>query len=247
MSDNLDEYYSSAARSFDSNRLDTVDEVQQHSAWFATDSENKSVVDVGCGTGRYTLAFRKLGLLAIGVDHSVDQIEQAIKKVPAMISSAFALPFAESSFDRLSYMMMLHQIEKNLVESAFKEAQRVLKKESAIWIKTCSYDDLERRPLNDLFPSSLKINQHRYLDIPELDKKLMNCGFVQSRSINIANSVDLRGDELIGRISARHNSTLYLLPETEFNNGMRRILEEFPTHLTHHFTHYHTLLEYRKI
>src|ERR1051326_252872 len=58
------------------------------------------LLDVGCGTGRYSVALAELGWTVTGVDISEDMLRRARERgVDAVRADAATLPFAAESFD----------------------------------------------------------------------------------------------------------------------------------------------------
>lgn len=246
--ENLRTYYREASASFDALRFDQSDEVIRHVKWFTSAHECKGSkhLDVGCGTGRYTRAFLDSGLAAIGMDNSIDQLMQAVYKVPVRHGSASSLPFGAAEFGSISHIMMLHQIPKEELSVALAESLRALRDRGHLWIKTCSHSDLARRPFNQLFPEALQINEVRYLDTHVLIELLEEIGFTLMRQAEMEDSYQMTGAEIKKRLSAKHNSTLFLMSEAGFQRGIERaegtLIDEQPYELSH----FHTLLEFQK-
>lgn len=60
------------------------------------------LLDLGCGTGRYSSLFKKYGLEVTGIDFSKSAIEVAKQKYPNILfeqNDAFNLPYEKNSFD----------------------------------------------------------------------------------------------------------------------------------------------------
>ncbi|MCP4583809.1 MAG: methyltransferase domain-containing protein [candidate division Zixibacteria bacterium] len=243
---NYDSYYKTAAANFNSNRLDGYDEVEEHCSWFVRNLDSgttRTLLDIGCGTGRYTHSFANKGLLAIGIDRSPHQIEVASRKVPALNADALNLPFPSHAFDVISAIMMLHQIDSCELEVLFDNIDEVLRKHGSIWIKTCSLADLERRPFNDYFPTALEVNASRYPTIRKLLNTVQYHDFYCSRQTNKCNQYSILGSDLLSRFREKHNTTLHMLPENEFEIGMAMMEERFDPREQYSFQHYHTLIE----
>lgn len=91
--------------------------------------EGKSVLDVGCGSGNYTLAFHQKGLEVEGMDLSPSMLRLAAEKAPQIKwkeGSMLQLPFQNEQFDALLSMNTLHYVRHSLVQ-VFSEMRRVLK------------------------------------------------------------------------------------------------------------------------
>jgi len=243
---NYNSYYETAATNFDDNRLDGNDEVEEHCSWFAENidvSKTYTLLDIGCGTGRYTQSFANRGILVIGIDKSQQQIQVASKKVPAMNVDALSLPFPNHSFDLISAIMMLQQIDSFAMKVLFNNMNKVLKKDGKIWIKTCSQADLDRRPFYDFFPSALNLNVSRYPTIRKLLEVAKSYEFFCLRKTCKCNNYSIIGADLLSRFRKKHNTTLHLLSQKELDMGLMMMEKRFNPSEQYSFQHYHTLIE----
>lgn len=90
-------------------------------------SNGGGYLDLGCGTGNYTIALRNTGLVIHGVDQSELMIPRAKDKaaeIPWHIGNAEALPFATGLFDGVTCILAVHHFRD--LRTAFKEARRVI-------------------------------------------------------------------------------------------------------------------------
>ena len=58
-----------------------------------------TLLDIGCGTGKYGEALEKYGFIVTGIDKSPDQIQEAQKVINALIGNVCQLPFEDNSYD----------------------------------------------------------------------------------------------------------------------------------------------------
>jgi len=100
------------------------------------DSTKKVILDLGCGTGRFTelMSYDFRGV--VGVDISGEMIEQGwkrlrlkgIENVDLIETDGYTLPLADDYFDyAFSYLVFQHFKTQEMVESNFREVYRVLK------------------------------------------------------------------------------------------------------------------------
>lgn len=91
------------------------------------DVSGKSVLDVGCGEGRYCRKVRARGALPVGIDPVVSFVERARQLDPQgeyHVGGAESLPFADASFDIVLSYLTLVDVEDDL--NAISEMCRVL-------------------------------------------------------------------------------------------------------------------------
>ena len=106
-----------------------------------------SVLDYGCGAGRSTRFLRRLGFNAVGVDVSLDMLEQARSKDGSgeyhHIPSGH-LPFEDSEFDLVFSSFVFLEVSRiEEIESILKEMKRVLRMDGIIIFVTSSMEASE--------------------------------------------------------------------------------------------------------
>jgi len=94
----------------------------------------KKVLDIGCGSGRHSLAMLKEGLEVYAIDSSSTSLSIAKKlcdgcnkKIFLKEGSVTAIPYAEDSFDGVLCWGILHYLSPDEVQKALKEIHRILK------------------------------------------------------------------------------------------------------------------------
>src|SRR5215208_2133979 len=86
-----------------------------------------SLLDVGCGTGRYSVALAELGWHVTGVDVSEDMLTRArARGVRVVRADAAALPFDDESFDAV--VSILTHTDLDEFSSTICEVARVLRR-----------------------------------------------------------------------------------------------------------------------
>ena len=107
----------------------------------------------------------------------------------------------------------------------------MLRVDGTLFVKTASRQDLRERPLAEFFPSALELNVRRYPSIDQLLSLIVPLGFSVPSVTRAFTNKQLTAGELLHSIRLQHNSTLALLPRTEFLSGYAEMRKHFPTHI----------------
>jgi SAM-dependent methyltransferase len=144
--------------------------------------------------------------------------------VNAKQASAEALPFKEGWFERALLVLVLHVIDRR---RAFAELHRVLGPEGRIAIGTFDHAQFDDYYLNAYFPSLAEIDRARFPTRDGLEAELEAAGFA-ARTLPVHQSISWSRDRILERIRGRFISTLQLLGETEYAEGLARAERELP-------------------
>jgi SAM-dependent methyltransferase len=105
-------------------------------AQYASLAPESVVVDLGCGPGHKTGAFRRLGLQAVGLDRRAEHLRAARALYPEsafIVADVERLPFADASVDALFSCSLLQYVAR---QEVLRECGRVLKpKGCAVFIE----------------------------------------------------------------------------------------------------------------
>ena len=97
-----------------------VDRTEKRLIFSMMRSHRGRVLDLGCGTGNYTLELRERGFDVIGLDASGAMVEVArAKGLNCIVGNAYTLPLPDASFDLVLSVTMfefIHEPEKVLAE-----------------------------------------------------------------------------------------------------------------------------------
>ena len=193
---------------------------------FARIREGTRILDVGCGTGNVAVQLKKLiEVDVVGIDISMPMLEVArgksLKVVCADAGSGH-LPFRDNSFDMTIGAYIVHQIDN--LQSMFSECCRVLGS-GAIVLFTSSHRQIEyQHPvIKQFFPSLIDIDKARFPDIPEIDRRLGSAGFTDIRHEEIRVENIPMDDEYLQKVKGKYVSTYHLLPQKEFEAGVKRL------------------------
>lgn len=102
----------------------------------------RSVLDVGCGTGRLVNYLNDQGFQSIGIDPSKQAITLARKENKQSIlqqASATNLPFKKNSFDIITSISVIEHLPKKAEKKFISEIKRILKSKGIIFLVTPNF------------------------------------------------------------------------------------------------------------
>lgn len=137
-----------------------------------------SVVDIGCGTGNYTIALKQMGLAMTGVDISSTMIDSGRTKAPEISwvkSDASILPLEDATFNGAVSTLVIHHYEE--LESPFKETFRVLETGRRYVIFTSSPKQMQNYWLVKYFPKAMEASRVQMPTVETVTGALKNVGF----------------------------------------------------------------------
>lgn len=140
--------------------------------------KNQRYLDVGCGSGNYTIALAKMGADITGLDVSEEMLTKARAKQSALNwiqGDAKALPFADGSFDGVLCFLAIHHIRD--LSAFFSEAFRILKPNGKFLIFTNSPTQFKQLWLIEYFPKMIEKASGLLFEKDQLEKNLTDSGF----------------------------------------------------------------------
>ena len=114
-------------------------------------------LDIGSGTGNYTIAMHQAGVPIRGLELSATMLRRAKEKGPAIAwhnGRAEAIPFASGSFDGATCTFVNHHMADPV--AAFKEVHRVLTPHARFVILNCTAEQTRHYWLNEYFPRAME-------------------------------------------------------------------------------------------
>lgn len=189
------------------------------------DLAGRRVLDVGCGTGRWSAALAERGARVWGVDASPEMVAQARRRgVNAKVARAEALPFKNGWFERALLVLVIHVLDR---PRAFAELHRVVGEDGRLAIVTFDDRHFSGYYLNRYFPSLAEIDRRRFPPVDELRAQLDEAGF-SPRFLDLRFALELDRDQVLERIRGRFISTLQLLEADEYAAGLAHAERELP-------------------
>jgi ubiquinone/menaquinone biosynthesis C-methylase UbiE len=190
-----------------------LDEIAKHLPTAA----GLTVLDLGCGTGRFTAPLaRRLSARVVGLDSAAKMLAvaaQTLGDAGAVLvrGTADLLPFSDRSFDVVFLSMILHHIRSS--PSAIAETWRVLKPGGKLLIRTASIETMGSYLWASFFPEGARAEASRILSRTAIRNLLSMHGFTLDAEQVVMQlfASDLR--DYCDRIAQRALSSLQVIPE----------------------------------
>ncbi len=104
--------------------------------------QGASILDVGCGTGRYLVPLVRAGFDVLGIDISCVALRTLCGPYQLVKADLRSLPFAGSSFDAVTCFGVLHHLSRREREVAVRELFRVLKPHGLAFLEVIGDKDM---------------------------------------------------------------------------------------------------------
>ena len=203
--------------------------------------EDCAVLDIGCGTGRFTLSVSTMkSPVVCGLDPSIEMLKQAATKDEStdilwIQGDGQKLPFRDDSFNCIYMTLVIHHIENK--EMALQEIHSTLKKDGKCVIMTNSHSRIKKHVLRD-FPGIIAMDLKRLPTVPYIKKTMRKVGFTHVHYYPVQHNEYMPTDEFLERVKNKYISTLTLLGEEEFQRGFeifqRRVREKYDAKILRH-------------
>lgn len=212
---------------------DNYDEVRQGSTPYLfgilsilKQSQSQKILDLGCGTGNlFQELCRYQNGTFVGLDISEKMLQKAKeKRIPAdwICASAENIPFQNDSFDSIVGIYALHLLKN--IPLVLSECRRVLNKGWVLFV-SAPHQFIVNHPLNQFFPSFSKMDLSRFPTEEQIEDMLLHAGFSNLKREYYAVMRDWLSDEYIQKVKSKFISTLRLIPDDEFNEGIKKMGE----------------------
>jgi len=200
-------------------------------------ADGARVLDVGCGTGRFSERLRERGLLVTGFDpsatmlaaardRSASQQSASTSKLPAVgyVQGDANQALPPGPFDAITAFYCIHYID---VEPFACRALKTLAKGGVLSIATFPHRHFAEVIYARYFPSLPAIDMARFPSAPMLAKDLGSAGFDDVAQLDIHMELEDDPQALIERIERKFLSSFFLIPDDEFRRGIAEMREDW--------------------
>lgn len=180
-------------------------------------------LDVGCGTGSYTLALAARGGLWTGVDHAITMIEQARAKSDRVcwkLGSAEGIPAADATLDGALCSLALHHFRD--LDVAFRELRRVIA-DGPFVMFTSTPEQMRGYWLNVYFPVAMARSIAQMPELDAVEAACLRAGFSRVDHERYFVQPDLRDGFLF---YGKHRPDVYLSEERRAGISTFRVLAD---------------------
>jgi ubiquinone/menaquinone biosynthesis C-methylase UbiE len=195
----------------------------------AADLRGRRVLDIGCGTGRLSVALVERAHAKVwGVDASREMLAVAKEKAQGVAfkqAQADSLPFKDGWFERAVLWLVLHLVDR---PAALGEARRVLGHDGRLAVVTFHESHFGAHWLNRYLPSLERIDLARFPTEAQLVTELGEAGFGGVETHRLEQSALLSRSDALIRMRERHISTFDLIDEDEIERGLAEAEQTLP-------------------
>jgi len=140
---------------------------------FAAEHAGKTILDLGCGYGAYSLALAAEGRQCIGSDVNLKYLSSASVSGLPVVAVDSVLPFPDRSFDTVMLLEVIEHVPQ--LEAILKEAFRVARRNVLVTVPNA--EALERLQQNDVTYAHMLSSDHvHFFDPASLEELLGRFG-----------------------------------------------------------------------
>ncbi len=188
----------------------------------------KRVLDVGCGTGRFTRRLAAAGATVIGFDASETMLATARASAAPQTceyvrgDANVALP--AGPFHAITAFYCIQYIDAGAFA---RRAIEVLTPGGTLAIATFPHRHFAETEFARYFPSLPAIDMARFPSVPALCAALSAAGFERPETRELPMRIEDDPEALLARVRGKYLSSFFLLPPGEFERGVERMAHDW--------------------
>ncbi len=189
-------------------------------------SEVKIVIDLGCGTGRFSAALRQhFSAQVVAIDPSRNMLSVAAaastQGLAHVQATAGRIPLRDGCADLVFVSMVWHHVPDQ--PEAGREIARVLRPGGYLCIRTPTLEALDSELYLRFFPSARRLNEQIMPARQDLIACLTDCGLQLIHHGIIRHPQNSSPRDYAERVALRAFSDLAAISEEEFRRGMEQL------------------------
>jgi SAM-dependent methyltransferase len=181
------------------------------------------ILDLGCGTGRYTAALAAhFSARAVGVDPSEKMLAEARRKggqnVRFLRGSGETVPLADASVDMVFMSMVFHHFCSP--QKAAEECHRVLREGGVACLRAGATDRIDGYPYVPFFPDVRPLLSKDLQSVAFIEATFKEAGFHRTHHEVARSEVAASWTEYADKLAHRADSILIQLTDVAFGAGL---------------------------
>jgi ubiquinone/menaquinone biosynthesis C-methylase UbiE len=191
------------------------------------DQRIKTILDLGCGTGRFSEALAiHFDAEIIGIDPSTKMLEQARSKqhdsrVRYETGHGESIPLRDNSVDLVFISMIFHHLENASLMA--RECRRVLREDGTVFMRAGTRERISSYPYVDYFPESRAILEKCLPTNTCVREVFEAAGFRMLTLELVTQQIASSYTAYAEKLSAGADSILASLSQRDFDAGMQAL------------------------
>jgi ubiquinone/menaquinone biosynthesis C-methylase UbiE len=183
----------------------------------------ETILDLGCGTGRYAGALADhFGAAVVAVDPSQKMLAEARSKnarnVTYLRGAGESLPLGDASVDMVFMSMVFHHFAQPL--QVARECRRVLKAGGVAVMRVGATERVDAYPYVPFFPRTKDLIRRTLTSLDAVTATFRDAGFEPSAHEVVMSETAESWTEYAGKVALRADSILIQLSDAEFAAGL---------------------------
>jgi len=180
------------------------------------------VLDVGCGTGRFTRLFAERGVQATGADRSDVMLARAREhskgEKPAYVQCDAVEDLPGGAWNALSAFLSIHHFSS--VERFVMLSKQRLASGGTLAIATFPHRHFAESPFVRFFPHFAGVDMARFPSAPALSRMLRQAGFANVEQRDVVGEAVQSYETVERLVREKYVSTFHLLDQAEIDAGI---------------------------
>lgn len=191
--------------------------------------EGSRVLDLGCGTGRFTIPMAyKLNYVMTGADSSEEMLAEARKKdIKRVIRwdymDAQDLAYEDAYFDIVFISHLLHHVDSP--QKVISECRRVLTDSGVILVRYGPIEYIRNDVEHTFFPETLDIDEPRTPDVLTVETWLHDARFSGIETQEIIQKTYASSEAHLQAITVKGTSVMTMITEDAHKRGLQKLSE----------------------